>query len=411
MNRYGLIGRKLGHSYSQLIHKAFGRYEYFMQELEPEEVPSFLRNGSFRGLNVTIPYKKVALECCDFVSPEARRIGSVNTIVRDEDGQLHGYNTDYAGFATQASQAGVQWKSAKVLVLGTGGASLTVHTVIHDQGGQTVSVSRNGPVDYTNVAQLHPDADYIVNTTPVGMFPDNEGNPIDLAPFPRLRGVLDLIYNPMRTRLILAARERDLQTADGLPMLVEQARVAAELFLSEPLPTTLTPDIVRKIRLSTANVALIGMAGCGKSTIGRAVAQALHRDFLDTDAMVIADAGCSIPEIFANEGEAAFREREAAAIAVAAKRTGVVIATGGGAVLRKENRLNLAGNSFVFWLKRDLEKLQLRAGRPLSTDLEAARALLQQRTPLYEQLADRVIDNNSHPQNAIAYILSEMREY
>ncbi|MBQ6471281.1 MAG: hypothetical protein IJJ33_04815 [Victivallales bacterium] len=405
--KYGLIGRKLGHSYSQLIHHAFGQYSYFMQELEPEEVPDFIRHGDFRGLNVTIPYKKVALECCDVVTSEARRIGSVNTVVRGTDGLLHGHNTDYAGFSYMAERAGIRWPGAKVLVLGTGGASLTVHAVLADQGVRcAVAVSRQGPVDYSNVAQLHGDAEIVVNTTPVGMFPDNGGCPVDLALFPRLTGVLDLIYNPMRTRLVQSALERGLATGDGLLMLVEQGRVAAGHFLGKELPRELTPRTVARIRRDTANIALVGMPGCGKTAIGTLLAKALRRELVDTDQLIVEDAGCSIAEIFAREGEGAFRAREEAAVAAAAKRSGVVIATGGGAVLREENRRNLRGNSYVVWLKRELAQVELNVGRPLSTDLDAVRGMYGIREPLYRGVADCIVENDRLPEQASAQIIS-----
>ena len=403
--KYGLIGRKLGHSYSHLIHHAFGQYSYFMKELEPDEVPGFIRHGDFRGLNVTIPYKKVALECCDTVTSEARRIGSVNTVVRGQDGLLHGYNTDYAGFSYMAENAGIRWTGVKVLVLGTGGASLTVHTVLADQGvGCAVAVSRQGPVDYTNVAKLHGDAEIVVNTTPVGMFPDNAGCPLDLSCFPRLKGVLDLIYNPMRTRLIQVAQERGLATGDGLQMLVEQGRVAAGHFLGKELPMELTPRTVAQIRRDTANIALVGMPGCGKTAIGTLLAQSLHRELVDTDQLIVEDAGCSIAELFAREGEEAFRAREEAAVAAAAKRSGVIIATGGGSVLREENRRNLRGNSYVVWLRRDLAQVELNAGRPLSTDLDTVRRMYEVREPLYRGVADFTVENNRPPEQVARQI-------
>lgn len=394
MSNYGLLGEKLGHSYSGLIHRHFALYDYELWEQPRERAADFIRQGDYRGLNVTIPYKQLALQMCDVVAPEARRIGSVNTIVRQADGSLHGYNTDYAGFLQMCRAAGLNWAGQKVVILGTGGTALTARAVTADTGaGLIVSVSRQGETTYENVVARHGDAAILINATPVGMFPHNGAMPVDPADFPHCRGVVEVIYNPRLTRLALAARARALPVTDGLLMLVAQAKAAAELFTGQALPDALVSRVCAAIRRQTLNLVLVGMPGCGKSSLGKALAAALQREFIDTDALIAAAAGCTIAEIFAREGESGFRAREAAVIADCAKGSGRVIATGGGAVLAPENRLNLAQNSRIYWVEREIGRLS-REGRPLSAGEEALRQMAAVRYPLYAAQADCRLDNN-----------------
>ena len=390
---YGLIGEKLGHSFSPAIHGKLAGYEYRLIELAPEELGSFLRSGQFDGLNVTIPYKKAVIPYCDELTPQARRIGSVNTILRRPDGTLLGHNTDYDGFAYLLRSAGAEVAGKKALVLGTGGASLTVHTVLEDLGvGESVAISRSGPDNYTNLDR-HADARIIVNATPVGMYPNTGTSPVDLSLFPSLEGVFDLIYNPAKTQFLLDGEKRGLLWANGLGMLVAQAKAAAELFLGRPIPDGRVADITREMEWDTRNLLLIGMPGCGKTTVGQALANRLGRKLVDTDALVEEAAGCTIPELFAREGEAAFRHLEHEILCRVGRESGLVIATGGGAVTRPENLDPMRQNSTVIFLRRPLDQLPIE-GRPIS-QANSLEELYRRRLPLYQQAADWAVDNVS----------------
>lgn len=390
---YGLIGEKLGHSFSPAIHGKLAGYEYRLIELAPEELGPFLRSGQFGGLNVTIPYKKAVIPYCDELTPQARRIGSVNTILRRPDGTLLGHNTDYDGFAYLLRSAGAEVAGKKALVLGTGGASLTVHTVLKDLGvGESVAISRSGPDNYTNLDR-HADARIIVNATPVGMYPNTGTSPVDLSLFPSLEGVFDLIYNPAKTQFLLDGEKRGLLWANGLGMLVAQAKAAAELFLGRPIPDGRVADITREMERDTRNLLLIGMPGCGKTTVGQALANRLGRKLVDTDALVEEAAGCTIPELFVREGEEAFRRLEHEILCRVGREPGLVIATGGGAVTRPENLDPMRQNSTVIFLRRPLDQLPIE-GRPIS-QANSLEELYRRRLPLYQQAADWAVDNVS----------------
>ena len=387
---YGLIGEKLGHSFSPAIHSKLGGYEYHLIELKPEELGPFLRSGEFQGLNVTIPYKKAVIPYCAELTPQARRIGSVNTILRRPDGTLLGHNTDYDGFAYLLRSAGAEAAGKKALVLGTGGASLTVHAVLRDLGaGECVSISRTGPDNYTNLDR-HADAQIIVNATPVGMYPNTGTAPLDLSRFPKLEGAFDLIYNPAKTQFLLDAEKLGVRNANGLGMLVAQAKAAAELFLNRPIPDGRVEEITREMERDTRNVMLIGMPGCGKTTVGKALAERLDRKLVDTDALIEEDAGCTIPEIFAGEGEEAFRHLEHEVLCRVSRESGLVIATGGGVVTRPENLDPMRQNSTVIFLRRPLDRLPVE-GRPISQANDLTE-LYQRRLPLYQQAADWTVD-------------------
>ena len=390
---YGLIGEKLGHSFSPAIHGKLAGYEYRLIELAPEELGPFLRSGQFGGLNVTIPYKKAVIPYCDELTPQARRIGSVNTILRRPDRTLLGHNTDYDGFAYLLRSAGAEVAGKKALVLGTGGASLTVHTVLKDLGvGESVAISRSGPDNYTNLDR-HADARIIVNATPVGMYPNTGTSPVDLSLFPSLEGVFDLIYNPAKTQVLLDGEKRGLLWANGLGMLVAQAKAAAELFLGRPIPDERVADITREMERDTRNLLLIGMPGCGKTTVGQALAHRLGRKLVDTDALVEEAAGCTIPELFAREDEEAFRRLEHEILCRVGRESGLVIATGGGAVTRPENLDPMRQNSTVIFLRRPLDQLPVE-GRPIS-QANSLEELYRRRLPLYQQAADWAVDNVS----------------
>ena len=388
---YGLLGERLGHSFSPEIHRLLGGYEYRLFEKKPGELERFLRSGEFDGLNVTIPYKTAVIPYCAQLTPQASRIGSVNTIVRRPDGTLLGHNTDYEGFMYLLEKANARVAGKKALVLGSGGASRTVRTALADLGaGEIVTISRTGADNYANLDR-HGDAQLIVNATPVGMYPDNRGRPVDLGKFPRCEGVYDLIYNPSKTRLLLQAQARGLSWSNGLGMLVAQARGSAELFLGREIPDEQVEKAARDIEARTKNLILIGMPGCGKTTVGRALAARLGRPLVDLDQEIEREAGTSIPEIFASRGEEAFRQMEHLLLVRAAARSGTVIATGGGVVTREENLEPMRQNSIIIFLRRRLELLPTE-GRPIS-QREGLENLYHKRLPLYNQASDLSVCN------------------
>ncbi|MGM9627979.1 MAG: shikimate kinase [Faecousia sp.] len=401
----GLLGRKLGHSYSPQIHSFLGEYSYVLFEKEPEEVGDFVRNGDYTGINVTIPYKKDVIPYLDELSPTAEKMGAVNTIVRRSDGTLLGHNTDYFGFLYMVRQSGIQVAGKKVLVLGSGGASNTTVKALADLGAQVVIISRSGENNYGNL-HLHADAAVIVNTTPVGMYPNTGAAPLDLTRFPHLEGVLDVIYNPARTQLLLDAETLGLPNANGLWMLVAQAKESAEYFLDKAIDDSVIETIYRKLSAQMQNIVLIGMPGCGKSTIGALLAERLHRKIVDADAEIIRLAGKTIPEIFAQDGEVVFRDWETKALAQLGKQSGLVIATGGGCVTRQRNYPLLHQNGSIFWLRRDTSLLPT-DGRPLS-QRHSLSDMYETRRPLYEAFADFSVDNNSTAEETVRAILAHL---
>lgn len=396
--RYGLIGRKLGHSYSPQIHALIGDYAYKLYPMEEEAIPSFLQE-EFDGMNVTIPYKETVMPFLAEISPEARRIGSVNTLVRNPDGSLTGHNTDYFGFSWILGDTAA-FMGKKALILGSGGASKTVQAVLGDRGVPYVVISRSGEDNYTNL-HLHADAELIVNTTPVGMFPDVEAAPVDLSLFPNCRLVLDLIYNPAKTSLMLQADKLGIENRGGIGMLSAQAVKAAELWgLHDPSAPDPVAMIAGRVQRDMKSIALIGMPGCGKSSIGQALAEMTGRTFIDVDEQIVELAGKPIPEIFAQEGETAFRAIETQALAAAAKESRAVIATGGGVVTQERNRDLLRRNCTVVLIERELSELPI-AGRPLSQG-RGVEEIYRERKPLYDAWCDARYTNTSIEQTAAA---------
>lgn len=389
MKRCGLLGEKLGHSFSPRIHQELGGYEYRLYEKSPQELDVFLKSGDFDGLNVTIPYKQTVIPYCAGLSPRAQAIGSVNTLVRRADGSLWGDNTDYDGFSAMLEQANISLDGKKALVLGSGGASKTVQAVLRDRGASVVVISRSGPDSYDNLDR-HADARLVVNTTPVGMYPKNGAAALDIRRFPRCEAVLDVVYNPARTRLMLDAEACGIPAFGGLLMLVEQARRAAEIFTGNQIDAAVTGRLTAKLARETQNIALIGMPGCGKTTVGRALADLLGRPFYDADEQIETRAGRKIPDIFAQDGEAAFRRLETEVLAELSRQSGAVIATGGGVVTREENRDLLRQNSTIVWLQRDLHSLPL-AGRPVSQS-RPLDELAAERMPLYRAWSDAAVE-------------------
>lgn len=399
----GLLGRKLGHSYSPQIHSYLGDYSYDLFEREPEQLEAFLKQGDFTAINVTIPYKKDVIPYLDELSPIAKRMGAVNTIVRRNDGTLYGHNTDYFGFASMVRRSGLQVWGKKVLVLGSGGASNTACAVLQELGANVVIISRSGVNNYENL-HLHRDASAIVNTTPVGMYPNTGISPIDLTMFPGLEGVLDVVYNPARTKLLLDAQKLGLPCLNGLWMLVAQAKEAAEYFTGHAINDDVIETIYRKLSIQMQNIILIGMPGCGKSTIATQLSCKLGKPFVDADAEIIRLAGKPIPAIFAEDGETTFREFETKVLSALGKQSGMIIATGGGCVTQDRNYPLLHQNGIIFWLDRSIDQLPTE-GRPLSQSTKLS-DLYCIREPLYQSFADFRIDNNGSTEETIDLILA-----
>ncbi|MBO5324458.1 MAG: shikimate kinase [Oscillospiraceae bacterium] len=405
--RCGLLGEKLGHSYSPAIHGQLGDYSYEFFEKKPEELADFLTKGDFAGLNVTIPYKKAVLPYCAELTPQAEALGAVNTIIRRSDGSLLGHNTDYSGFKTMLQHSGLKVAGKRALVLGSGGASNTAVAVLKAAGAQVIVISRQGEDNYENL-HLHADAAVIVNATPVGMYPDTDAIPVDIGQFSKLEGVLDLIYNPARTRLIQAAAKQGLVAENGLLMLVAQAKEASEWFTGAAIADDKVTTIYKQMKQQMENIVLIGMPGSGKSTVGKLLAEQTGKAFADADELIPELAGKSIQQIFAEDGEEVFRQWETKALTALGKKTGMVIATGGGCVMRAENEAILRQNGRIFCLERQLESLDTQ-GRPLSQTSGVAQ-LYRIRKPLYAQFADYTIDNNGAPEDTVAEILQHWEE-
>ncbi|MBE5997468.1 MAG: shikimate kinase [Lachnospiraceae bacterium] len=455
--KYGLIGEKLSHSFSPQIHGALGSTPYELKELAPEELESFLLTHDFKGVNVTIPYKQAVIPYLSKIDPAAARIGAVNTIVVGPDGTLSGYNTDYFGIEYALQHAGIRVAGKKALILGSGGTSHTARTVLYDLGAsEIVIVSRRKanavalqendaagsakpssdvkndiaaapaqsvpgtqgtssvgnaseiPVvmtDYENVISDHSDAQIILNTTPVGMFPNNGKSPLDLSRFKDLEGVVDVIYNPLRSALLMQAEELGIPCTNGLTMLVAQAKAAAEYFLGKKIPDSEIANISRGLRDMLTNIVLIGMPGSGKSSVGKMLAEMLEREFVDLDNVIEDTADLTIPEMFEKCGEDYFRDLETAVARKEGAAFSKVIATGGGIVLRDDNYAPLAQNGYIVCLERDLSKLPL-DGRPLSKSPEALVAMQKRRAPYYEHFADASIDNNGTRQETLDHILA-----
>lgn len=401
----GLLGRKLGHSYSPQIHKMLGNYSYCLFEIEPENLSAFLSERNFSGLNVTIPYKKEVIPYCDVLSDRAKKLGAVNTLVC-RDGKLIGHNTDYFGFLSMVQRSGISVDGKKVLVLGSGGASTTAVAVLQELGANVTVISRTGPDNYSNLDK-HTDTAVIVNSTPVGMYPNSACSPVDLSVFPQLECVLDLIYNPANTKLLQDAQIRGIANQNGLWMLVAQAKESAEWFTGQQIPDSVIEEIFHAIRFSMENILLIGMPGCGKSTVGKLLAEKLNRPFIDADAELIDRAGTSIPEIFATKGETAFRNLETQVLADLGKASGTVIATGGGCVTQPENYAHLHQNSKIVWIQRKLDSLAV-DGRPLSQANKLS-DMFNVRKPLYEVFCDCTVCNDGDPVDTVTQILAHLK--
>ena len=407
---YGCIGEHLPHSFSREIHGEIGSYAYELKELTPEELPGFMTSRGFMGINVTIPYKQAVIPFLDEIDETARAIGAVNTVV-NRDGKLYGYNTDLYGLTRLIRRIGLDLSGKKVLVLGTGGTSRTASYAAEKLGARVVyrvsRTSREGSLSYEDVLRDHTDAQIILNTTPCGMFPRPAEQPLSLESFTRLEGVADAIYNPLRSRLVLDARSRGIPAEGGLYMLVAQAVRASELFLNMSYPDDLTDQIYDRILRRKENLVLIGMPGSGKSAVGKILTETTGKPLADTDQLIVEKAGKSIPEIFREDGEPAFRDLESEIIRELSLQGGQVISTGGGAVLRPENVTLLRQNGRLFWLDRAPDSLVPTDDRPLADTAAKMKQLYQEREPVYRASADMIIPVFGTPEDTASLILQQ----
>ena len=409
--KYGLIAERIGHSFSPEIHAHLDTRDYELCAVAPSELDAFLKKRDFAAINVTIPYKEAVIPYLHEISPQAAQIGAVNTVV-NRDGKLYGYNTDFIGMKALADRIGIEFSGKKVLICGTGGTSKTARAVAMDGGAREIVVvsrtEREGAVTYEEAYELHADAEILINTTPVGMFPNCDGAPVDLKRLKKVRRVLDAVYNPLRTDLVLQAKKRGIRAEGGLYMLVAQGVAASEIFTGRKYPPEMLEKIYEQLLAKRENIVLVGMPACGKSTIGAALAAALGRELYDLDAEIIADAGMPISDIFAREGEAGFRDTETRVLREkVAPLTGAVVATGGGAVLRDENLHLLRRNGRLIFLDRPLDQLLPTEDRPLASSADKIRALYSARIHRYRACADEIIRTDGVVEHAVDAILKK----
>ena len=412
MKQYGCIGKKLTHSFSKEIHAKLADYNYELIELTEEEIAPFFVKRDFAAINVTIPYKQTLISYLDSISPVAQRIGAVNTIV-NKDGKLYGYNTDYYGMKALVERVGIDLNGRKVLILGTGGTSKTAQVLVADLGAaEVLTVSRKKTeayITYDEAVSDHCDAQVIINTTPSGMYPNCEDRPIDISCFPRLEGLIDAVYNPLRTNLVLDAQERGIKAEGGLYMLVMQAVVAVEHFLNTAIPKETADQVFASIYASKENIVLTGMPGSGKSTVGKLL-ELEGFSFVDTDEEIEKRCGCSICDLIKEKGEPYFRDLETEVIREVSSNSCRIISTGGGAILREENVRCLKRNGRLYFLNAELSRLQATNSRPLSDTVEKLKRLYMERMPVYQKSADMVVPDLAEPQEEANYIITKRKD-
>ncbi len=412
MKKYGCIGKKLTHSFSKEIHAKLADYEYELIELAEEDIPNFFEMKEFKGINVTIPYKQTVIPYLDSVSDIAKRIGAVNTVV-NRNGKLYGYNTDYYGMKALIERVGLNLKGKKVLILGTGGTSKTAQVVADDMGAaEILTVSRRNSIEsisYEEAVTLHSDAEVIINTTPSGMYPDIESKPIDISSFSKLEGVIDAVYNPLRTNLVLDAQKRGLKSEGGLFMLVMQAVVAVEKFLDTKIEKSVTERVFLSVLVAKENIVLTGMPGSGKSTVGKLITVDGY-EFIDTDAEIEKRCGCTIKEVIAEKGERYFRDLEAEVIRDVSSLGCRIISTGGGAILREENVHALKRNGKLFFINAEPSRLRATDSRPLSDTADKLAQLYNERITIYKATADVIVPDMTTPEAEVEYILAKRME-
>ena len=404
---YGLIGEKLSHSFSKEIHLSLASYDYQLKELTKEEVPDFIKNKKFKAINVTIPYKETVMPYLDEISDMAKKIGSVNTIV-NRDGKLYGYNTDYYGFSYMITSANIQVKDKVVAVLGSGGSSKTIIETLKEKGAKSILVvSRSGEINYKNLGERK-DIQIIVNASPVGMYPSNGNCLVNLDDFPLLEGVADIVYNPSITELLRRAKEKGIKFANGLSMLVAQAKKACELFIDTTIDDSKIEEIIKKVEFETKNIILVGMPGCGKTTIANQLGLLLDRTVVDLDIEFEKEYKITPAQYISTFGEQDFRAKESVIVSKFCKESKLIISTGGGAIISSTNRDAIKQNSFVVWIKRDIEKLDNK-NRPLSSSIESIKMLYETRKKYYNSVADFVVENNLDIKSAADKIVALLK--
>lgn len=404
---YGLIGHPLAHSFSPEIHAGFASYDYKLCDLNPTQVAPFLKERNFKGINVTIPYKETVMPYLDKIDNSAKQIGSVNTIL-NVNGKLIGYNTDYYGFSYTLTKAGIDVKDKVVAVLGSGGASKTAIAVTQDLNAkEVIVVSRLGMMNYESIKERK-DVEIIINATPVGMYPNNGKSAVDLADFPNLIAVVDMVYNPAITELIYQAKKRGLVAINGLSMLVAQGKRACEIFLGKEIAEEKCERVLNTVKMQTLNVVLVGMPGSGKTSVGKELATRLNREFLDLDEEFKKTFGITPEDCIKTQGETEFRKMESQVVNETCKRSKLVISTGGGAVKLSENRKAMKSNSCVVYLRRDITKLA-KSGRPLSQGENALQNLYENRNGLYQEVADFSVENETTIQDVVTKIINQLK--
>lgn len=407
MSDYGLLGEKLTHSFSKIIHEKLEKYSYDLLPMGIKSLGDFLLEKEFKGVNITIPYKQEVMKYCDFIDDKATKIGAVNTIV-NRNGKLNGYNTDIDGFLYLLRKNSVEVRGKTVYILGSGATSKTVkYALLNQNAGEIITVSRTEETDKTTYKQAleNHNAQIIINTSPCGMYPNNSETPLNLGEFEKLEAVIDVVYNPLKTRLLQQANELNLVTANGLLMLVAQAVFAAELFLDVKYDTNIIDRIYEEISSDLKNIVLVGMPSAGKSTIGKVLSKSLCRDFIDIDSIIEERLKMKIPAIFEQKGEAYFRQIESEIIAEFSKKNGLIIATGGGALMNSESVLNLQQNSTIIFIDRPLENLETGGNRPLSNNNEALLKLFETRYPLYKSQSDMIVKNDGNIPQVVKKII------
>lgn len=407
--KYGLIGEKLSHSFSKPIHESIADYTYEIKEIPREDLDLFMKEKAFNGINVTIPYKQSVIPYLDFTDEIALKIGAVNTVV-NRDGKLYGYNTDFGGMKMLIEKQGFSYEGKKVVILGSGGTAKTARAVAENLGAkEIITVSRRGEVNYENLLSLHGDCDYIINTTPCGMYPNTDESAVDVSLFKSLKGVTDVVYNPLKTKLCFDCEKKGIECECGLYMLVAQAVLAAEIFSGKEFDIRrITDEAYGRILNEKRNIVLIGMPGSGKTTVGKALAERLGKTFVDTDDLITGEYG-DISSIFSQKGEDFFRDIEAVAVKKVSLQNGLVIATGGGAVLRRENVDYLKHNGVLFFLDRPLGDIIPTEDRPLSRDFEALKKRYEERYDIYLSSCDEKIDIDGRVENAVNRITEKLK--
>lgn len=407
---YGLIGENLSHSFSKFIHSEFNLYNYDLYNLSENELDVVLKSKKFKGLNITIPYKKAVIKYCDALDETVKKIGSANTLVIKND-CLKAYNTDYFGLKYTMDRSNVFLKNKKVMILGSGGTSLTARALAEDLGASeiiTVSRSLNEKINYTNIYDYN-FVDVLINTTPVGMYPNNLCELVDISKFKNLSGLVDVIYNPLKSKLLMESKELKIPIAGGLPMLVAQAKASAEIFSGERIDDSIIEKIIKKLCFKISNIVLVGMPGCGKTTLSKILSDKLSKKFVDTDQEIQKYFQEKISKIFEIYGEEKFREAETEIIKKHGKENNLILSTGGGAVVDSENYYPLKQNSRIYWIKRDLNKLDTK-NRPLSKNLNEIKKIYESRKLLYENFSDKIIFNNERLEDAAQKILEDFYE-